>query len=1759
MKLVLLVALATVAAAASVFKPGEEYVYHYKGHVLSGIPKASKQFAGILIDTLVVFQFQQDYKVVMKLDKIKLFKINNHISTPPSEPLNENEITLLTGEQAVVLTEFLVKPIKFRYVDGTIQELEKETPDRYWSVNIKKGILSLFQVTLKDRTPTTDYSSFDSTGSRPRYPYTSRSSNPTPFWKSSKNAVYTVMETDVTGTCETKYTLISDKTHLSPSSSEMYVTSVRDFNSCQNQPFYIQGLFQGVYNHQEEEDLLQPMVETSYVITGDLSHFLIKEAKLRGKYSFMVHGLDGGSMSSYILQTLKLKTTQSITRVIRLTNSLTEKHGLLMVIPKASQIPEKKGYEETPSSSSQSGWMRRPTYQSRSTVESWSDEDESTTEDITSIIPVIEEKLSKLIECVYSPTETKCSETLYQISRILRELPRPVLKTIVTKYVSMSHSHTEYRKSEVLLDLLPTLMSPASSKVLMDLIRERLVSELRGSLMINAMTLVAKPTPSVVNSLLTLFKEMPKEHSTKLGSKTLLRQSLLLGVGTMTHRMINVMRSHGKPVPEILTFIETVSSELKKMLSETSSKTEKVLIIESMGNMGASQTISTLKSLVEDSSETLPIRIQAIFSLRRLAKQFRKQVVPILLSIYMDIKELPELRQAAFVVIIHSNPGFTTLQMIGHRLRHEPSSQVRTLVYSNLVNLAMFTSHEPEHKELKQNAKLVVKTIPPVKIGIYDSFTMKLSQFSDDYDMGASLQLSKIKSKVSGLPIALNAKLQGTYLGKHRHILESGVVGTSVEKVLRKTLGPYGMLSEFLKGKVTLEDFIRPFTNFEWNNIEYKVKELLSKTLVDMTNDEKPHAYWYLYLLDSKIQHILLNSDNVEEIVNKVKIIVPEIISKLTQGLKVDVIKAMSISNSLTIASPIGIPLTVNSSLTAVGKVDGIVKVNNLPTFSEVFRRGPVSLPKISLDVDLKPTFDIVHYLSVGCNMRWLTSGVFLESIVDSNLPTKFSVHFKGPEHEITIKKFMPKKPVVLVHAKVSPHTFLTYLPTAVHRLPYTYEAKEILNVKIVKVTPFEHKYRCTITGMELETRGVFSVCGPQWCPTMPLFGKQSITITATPLSNVDYIHLKIKSLRSNIELEGLPASTPTEELYGEDSDEDTETDSYPYSETISPRHYRRSSSRMISSGEFQPITVDPIFNTEPIKRQILVTVGPNTQQSPKIKGLFTWLMGRRYLKNQFNAQVVRLAHGETPAWKLHLNTVVNPLAVTSMLPIPTHMYSSSEPTAEYLTKTHFSWIYGGLENEIRVRVLPGSPIDFSKELKEHKIFTAFNLPEAKLQKYKFTIETDVTHMNKRALKVVSVLHDALKYQMYDYLTTSVPSNPINNKIIVAIELLPWWEQMNIIVKTPIQNSYIANVPFYLNPLFPTDERIRLHDVPSWVWYKNYTFEETPEYSPYETREEEQDEDDEEQYDSVPYKNSPVVGGECTINGEEMVIMSFDGVSRPFTSLRKYQTKGCKTLISKDCHNERLFSVISTLKPVTSESTWKTKVVIPNYEIEVEGKNGRLFVSINGEEKTIHPSEPLVISEDYSETSPKLFKIEKFDSKHMEIKFYELGAKIIVDTERKVMKIKLAPWSTLQGELCGICGNFNLDQSDDYTPQETLDLPGGRTYFENNLLPTESCDVERIYNTDDEYCTKEEHLTIHRYENGIPMTCRTEKKVVQCAPGCRPVKLESVKTCFTCTSETGMSLPRNTYYTPRWEDESGVECSDFYHRVEVPTRCVPVY
>jgi hypothetical protein len=64
------------------------------------------------------------------------------------------------------------------------------------------------------------------------------------------------------------------------------------------------------------------------------------------------------------------------------------------------------------------------------------------------------------------------------------------------------------------------------------------------------------------------------------------------------------------------------------------------------------------------------------------------QVRSVLLPVYMDHTEAPDVRVVAFILIMETKPGFTTIQMIGHSLESEPSIQIASFVYSYMQNVA---------------------------------------------------------------------------------------------------------------------------------------------------------------------------------------------------------------------------------------------------------------------------------------------------------------------------------------------------------------------------------------------------------------------------------------------------------------------------------------------------------------------------------------------------------------------------------------------------------------------------------------------------------------------------------------------------------------------------------------------------------------------------------------------------------------------------------------------------------------------------------------------------------------------------------------------------------------------------------------------------------------------------------------------------------------------------------------------------------------
>jgi len=66
--------------------------------------------------------------------------------------------------------------------------------------------------------------------------------------------------------------------------------------------------------------------------------------------------------------------------------------------------------------------------------------------------------------------------------------------------------------------------------------------------------------------------------------------------------------------------------ELSSWLEQAESETDKIRVLKSMGNMGSKELIGAIKNIIDDKSQPLVVRTQAVFALRNIAKPFNKLV-----------------------------------------------------------------------------------------------------------------------------------------------------------------------------------------------------------------------------------------------------------------------------------------------------------------------------------------------------------------------------------------------------------------------------------------------------------------------------------------------------------------------------------------------------------------------------------------------------------------------------------------------------------------------------------------------------------------------------------------------------------------------------------------------------------------------------------------------------------------------------------------------------------------------------------------------------------------------------------------------------------------------------------------------------------------------------------------------------------------------------------------------------------------------------
>ena len=80
-----------------------------------------------------------------------------------------------------------------------------------------------------------------------------------------------------------------------------------------------------------------------------------------------------------------------------------------------------------------------------------------------------------------------------------------------------------------------------------------------------------------------------------------------------------------------------------------------------------------------------------------------------------------------------------------------------------------------------------------------------------------------------GLPKNVVGALRATIFGQHVPLVSGGIEARGIETILRRLLGPYGLLEDIVKSRASLYDLLRPLSGQQFNIMADKIRQFIGR------------------------------------------------------------------------------------------------------------------------------------------------------------------------------------------------------------------------------------------------------------------------------------------------------------------------------------------------------------------------------------------------------------------------------------------------------------------------------------------------------------------------------------------------------------------------------------------------------------------------------------------------------------------------------------------------------------------------------------------------------------------------------------------------------------------------------------------------------------------------------------------------------------------------------------------------------------------
>jgi hypothetical protein len=296
---------------------------------------------------------------------------------------------------------------------------------------------------------------------------------------------------------------------------------------------------------------------------------------------------------------------------------------------------------------------------------------------------------------------------------------------------------------------------------------------------------------------------------------------------------------------------------------------------------------------------------------------------------------------------------------------------------------------------------------------------------------------------------------------------------------------------------------------------------------------------------------------------------------------------------------------------------------------------------------------------------------------------------------------------------------------------------------------------------------------------------------------------------------------------------------------------------------------------------------------------------------------------------------------------------------------------------------------------------------------------------------------------------------------------------------------------------------------------------------------------------------------ECKINNGK--VRSFDDV------IFKAPLSRCYTVLAKDCSENPRYAVM--MKKIGNNNEKALKVMTRREKIEIEPKNGKLQVKINGEHET-------------NEEALEQYGIDY--SKNM-VRISNRDITVRFDGEEASVKVA----QSFKNTQCGLCGHYDDDSEDEFRMSNNELTSDLKSYHKSYSLVDDSCrqDLDdtykqeeykqlkhrREYDQDEEYGQQPKQQKRRRNDNyetdPIEKTevmeynhkiCFSVKPVKACPEDSYPGETKEQKVSFTCMDRSNTDARRLLREARRTNGpiELPTTKSSFAETISVPSTCV---